>query len=105
MSGNTYVVVVYASPPLSGGGVEPPNAKLATFRKIRLPVSLELHELLATVNIPQADCHVIRPTDELPRICRVEMDATDPTAAIFDVSGNTFVMVVYASPPLSGEWA
>ncbi len=36
MSGNTYVVVVYASPPLSGGGVEPPNAKLATFRKMRL---------------------------------------------------------------------
>ena len=52
MSGNTYVVVVYASPPLSGGGVEPPNAKLATFRKIRLPVALELLELLATFNIP-----------------------------------------------------
>ena len=34
MSGNTYIVVVYASPPLSGGGVEPPNAKLATFRKM-----------------------------------------------------------------------
>ena len=28
---NTYVMVVYASPPLSGGGVEPPHAKLATF--------------------------------------------------------------------------
>ena len=76
------ITVVYASPPLSGGGVEPPNAKLATFRKIRLPVSLELHELLATVNIPQADRLVIRPTDELPRIRRVEMDATDRTAAI-----------------------
>ena len=46
------ITVVYASPPVSGGGVEPPHAKLATFRKIRLPVSLELHELLATVNIP-----------------------------------------------------
>jgi hypothetical protein len=35
MSGNTYVMVVYASPPLPrGGGVEPPNAKLATFRKM-----------------------------------------------------------------------
>ena len=67
---------------MSGGGVEPPHAKLATFRKIRLPVSLELHELLATVNIPQADRLVIRPTDELPRIGRVEMDATDLTAAI-----------------------
>ncbi len=82
MSGNTYVVVVYASPPLSGGGVEPPNAKLATFRKMRLPVALELHELLATVNIPQADCLVLRPTDELRWIRRVEMDAVDLTAAI-----------------------
>ena len=82
MSGNTYVVVVYASPLLSGGGVEPPHAKLATFRKIRLPVSLELHELLATVNIPQADRLVIRPTDELRWIRRVEMDAIDRTAAI-----------------------
>jgi hypothetical protein len=58
-------------------------------------VALELLELLATVNIPQADRLVIRPTDELRWIRRVEMDATDPTAAI--VSN-----VSYASPPLSG---
>ena len=82
MSGTTYVVVVYASPPLSGGGVVPTHAKLATFRKMRLPVVPELHELLATVNIPQADRLVIRPTDKLPRIRRVEMDAIDHTAAI-----------------------
>ena len=31
------------------------RGKLATFRKMRLPVALELLELLATVNIPQAD--------------------------------------------------
>ena len=80
--GNTYLTVVYASPPLSGGGVEPPNAKLATFRKIRLPVALELLELLATVNIPQADRLVIRPTDELRWIRRVEIDAVDRIAAI-----------------------
>ena len=60
----------------------PTHAKIATFRTMRLPVSLELHELLATVNIPQANRLVIRPTDELPWICRVEMDATDPFAAI-----------------------
>ena len=82
MSGNTYVMVVYASPPLSGGGVVPTHAKLATFRTIRLPVTLELLELLATFNIPQADRLVIRPTDELRWICRVEMDATDRSAAI-----------------------
>ena len=69
---------------------------------MRLPVALELLELLATVNIPQPDRLVTRPTDELRWIRRVELDATDPTAAIFEVSGNTFVMVVYASPPLSG---
>ncbi len=84
-------MVVYASPPLSGGGVEPPNAKLATFRKIRLPVALELLELLATVNIPQADRPVIRPTDELRWIRRVEMDATNPLAAI--VSNVSFILV------------
>jgi len=81
--GNTYVMVVYASPPLSGGGVEPPNAKLATFRKMRLPVALELLELLATVNIPQADRPVIRRTDEQLRIRGAELDAVDITAAIF----------------------
>ena len=64
MSGNTYIVVVYASPPLSGGGVEPTNAKLATFRTMRLPVALELLELLATFNIPQPDRAVVRPTDK-----------------------------------------
>ena len=75
-------MVVYASPPLSGGGVVPTHAKLATFRTMRLPVTLELLEFLATFNIPQADRLVIRPTDELRWICRVEMDATDRIAAI-----------------------
>ena len=76
-------MVVYASPPLSGGGVEPPNAKLATFRKMRLPVSLELLELLATVHIPQADRLISRPTDELPRIRRVELEADYILAVAF----------------------
>ena len=49
---------------------------------MRLPVALELHELLATVNIPQANRLVIRPTDELRWIRRVEMDAVDIIAAI-----------------------
>ena len=67
---------------MSGGGVEPPHAKLATFQKIRLPVALELLELLAPVNIPQADRVVTRPTDELRWIRRVELDAKNRTAAI-----------------------
>ena len=88
-------MVVYASPPLSGGGVEPPHAKLATFRKIRLPVSLELHELLATVNIPQADRPVIRPTDDLRGVRWVELDATDDIAAIFS---NVRFLVNFSTP-------
>ena len=45
-------------------------------------MALELLEHLATVNIPQPDRIVSRPTDELRWIRRVEMDATDRTAAI-----------------------
>ena len=56
--------------------------KIATFRKMRLPVALELLELLATVNIPQPDRLVMRPTDELRWIRRVEPDGKDPIAAI-----------------------
>ena len=80
---------------MSGGGVEPPHAKLATFRKIRLPVSLELHELLATVNIPQADHPVIRPTDEQLRIRGAELDAIDVIAAIFS---NVRFLVNFSTP-------
>jgi len=49
---------------------------------MRLPVALELLELLATVNIPHPDRLVTRPTDELRWIRRVEPDGRDPTAAI-----------------------
>jgi len=59
MSGNTYIMVVYASPPLSGGGVEPPHVKLATLRKMQSPVALELLELLPRVNIPQPNAVVV----------------------------------------------
>jgi hypothetical protein len=59
------------------------RGKIATFRKMRLPVALELLELLATVNIPQPSRPVARPTDELPRISWVKLDAGDTRAAIF----------------------
>ena len=49
---------------------------------MRLPVALELLELLASVNIPQPDRLVTRPTDELRWIRRVEPDGIDVTAAI-----------------------
>ena len=49
---------------------------------MRLPLALELLELLATVNIPQPDRLVTRPTDELRWIRRVEIDGKDQIAAI-----------------------
>ena len=45
-----------------------------------MAVALELLELLATVNIPQPDRLVSRPTDELRWIRRVETDGRDPSA-------------------------
>ncbi len=47
------------------------------------PVPKELLELLATVNIPQADRLVVRPTDKQGGIPRIEADAIYVTAAIF----------------------
>ena len=88
-------MVVYASPPLSGGGVVPTHAKLATFRTMRLPVTLELLEFLATFNIPQADRAVTRPTDELRWIRWVELDAIDMRAAIFS---NVRFLVNFSTP-------
>ena len=52
---------------------------------MRLPVALELLELLATVKIPQPDRLVTRPTDELRWIRRVELNAGDIPAAIFSI--------------------
>jgi hypothetical protein len=46
-----------------------------------LSVALELLDLLATVNIPQPDRLVTRPTDELRWIRRVEPDGRDATSA------------------------
>ena len=88
-------MVVYASPPLSGGGVEPPNAKLATFRKMRSPVALEHLELLTTAKIPQADRLVMRPTDEQLRIRGAELDEIDVIAAIFS---NVRFLVNFSTP-------
>ena len=42
-------MVVYASPPLSGGGVEPTHAKLATFRTMWSHVALERVQTLCLV--------------------------------------------------------
>ena len=64
---------------------------------MRLPVALELLELLATVNIPQPDRLVTRPTDELRWIRRVELDAGDRKwpAAIFS---NVRFSVNFSTP-------
>ena len=70
---------------------------------MRLPVALELLEHLATVNIPQPDRLVTRPTDELRWIRRVELDANDAIAAIFSnvsFTGTTLRLSPPESTPL-----
>ena len=70
---------------------------------MRLPVALELLEHLATVNIPQPDRIVSRPTDELRWIRRVELDAIDVIAAIFSnvsFTGTTLRLSPPESTPL-----
>ena len=59
------------------------------------PVALELLELLATTNIPQADRLVIRRTDEKLRIRGAELDAGDTIAAIFP---NARFLVNFSTP-------
>ena len=71
------------------------RGRLATFRKMRLPVALKLLELLATVNIPQPDRLVVRPTDKQGGIRWVELDAVDPTAAIVS---NVQFLVNFSTP-------
>jgi len=102
MSGNTYVTVVYASPPES---TPLPwwRGKLATFCKMRLPVALELLELLARAHIPQPDRPVLRPTAKQAGIRRIETDAIYVTAAIFSnvsFTGTNLRLSPPASTPL-----
>ena len=59
MSGNTYVVVVYASPPLNLRLSPGEGGQDATLGKMQSPVALELLELLARSHIPQPDAVVV----------------------------------------------
>jgi hypothetical protein len=52
-SGNIYVKVVYASPPLSGEAKTVNYNGFGRQRKMQSPVALELLELLARSHIPQ----------------------------------------------------
>jgi hypothetical protein len=58
---------------------------------------------LAVCHAPQFDGVVPRPSGELPRIRRVELEAGDAIAANF--SNVSFTCNLYASSPLSGEEA
>ena len=80
LSGNTYVVVVYASPPLNLRLSPGDRGGNATLRKGGSPMSGESPLALAVCDAPQPYCVVIRPTDELPRISWVELDAGDTIA-------------------------
>ena len=116
VSGNTFVILVYVSPPVTGGETQRfakaahlcpvkvrSRGRLATFRKMRLPVALELLELLASVNIPQPDRLVARPTDKQGGIRWIETDAIYRTAAIFSnvsFTGTTLRLSPPESTPL-----
>jgi hypothetical protein len=79
------------------------RGRLATFRKMRLPVALELLELLASVNIPQPDRLVVRPTDKQGGIRWIETDAIYRIAAIFSnvsFTGTTLRLSPPESTPL-----
>ena len=65
------------------------------------PMSGESLEAFAVCRIPQLDRAVTRPTDDSLAVGR-PIDRRDRTTAIFLMSGNTYVTVVYASPPLTG---
>jgi hypothetical protein len=53
---------------------------------------------LAVCDAPHFDGAVIQPSDELPRVCRAELEAGDDMAAIF----SNVSKLLYASPPLRG---
>ena len=95
MSGNTYVTAVYASPPLNLRLSPGDRGGDATLRKGGSPMSGESPLALAVCDAPQPYCSVIRPTDELPRISWVELDADDTIAAIFS---NVRFLVNFSTP-------
>ena len=87
--------VVYASPPLNLRLPPGERGRNATLRKDGSPMSGESPLALAVCDAPQPYCAVIRPTDELPRISWVELDAGDIRAAIFS---NVRFLVNFSTP-------
>ena len=77
VSGNTFVILVYASPPLNLRLSPGDRGGDATLRKGGSPMSGESPLALAVCDAPQLDCFAQRPSDELPRIPWVELDAGD----------------------------
>ena len=102
------LVLLYASPPLNLRLSPGERGKIATFRKMRLPlatfrkmqspVALELLELLASSHIPQPDRPVARPTDKQGGIRRIETDAPYIIAA--RCTGTTLRLSPPESTPL-----
>ena len=63
-------------------------------------MALERLQALALVWVPQHDL-VVNPAAREKLAVKTPCDCTDPTAAIFPNVRNTYVVVVYASPPLN----
>ena len=81
MSGNTYVVVVYASPPLNLRLSPGEGGQHATLRKMQSPVALERLQALACARVPELHRLVIARTGEQP--VNRPRHSDDPITAIF----------------------
>ncbi len=131
MSGNTYVTVVYASAPLNlrlspnrpprqenchffnvrehicNGRLRlspPDRGRIATLRKMQSPVAFQRRLARPRCNVPYFEGFVPGCRDDSLAVGR-PIDRRDSITAIFLMSGNTYVTVVYASPPDRGRHA
>ena len=88
MSGNTFVILVYVSPPVSGGKRQ----------RYLWPSSVALH-------VPNSTSQILRvmsqDADTMVLPWGEKTHAVTQLLPFFELSGNTYVVVVYASPPLN----
>ena len=86
VSGNTFVILVYVSPPVSGGKRQ----------RYLWPSSVALH-------VPNSTSQILRvlsqDADTMVLPWGEKTHAVTKLLPFFELSGNTYVVVVYASPP------
>ena len=68
----------------------------------KVPVAFQRRQALARFHVPDLDGLVFGCRHDGLAVGRKIACKDHTTAIFFEMSGNTFVMVVYASPPLTG---